>query len=131
MTRPAERWGLLALFTVDAVLLALLELFYLPLRLDGTILPRLGDVVLPLSVLLAVVTTPLLVSRASALVGKRPAAVPLVAWILTIGAVGLRGPGGDVVLLPDWRTFLLLAGGALPGAIALGGSFGRPARKVR
>ncbi|PWV73146.1 hypothetical protein SAMN05421630_111178 [Prauserella marina] len=114
------RWGLLAVLILDAVLLALLELFLLPLRLDGVLLPKLGDVPFPISVLIAVVTTPLLVALAIPLIGKRLAGVPLIAWLLTLFVVGLQGPGGDLVLVADWRAFALLAGGALPAAIVLG-----------
>lgn len=132
MTRtPAADLVLLALITVDAVLLAALELFYLPLRLDGLILPRLGDVVLPVSVLVAVVTTPLLVSAAARLGNRRLGFVPLVAWVGALLVLGVTGPGGDTVLPTDWRTLLLLAGGALPGALAVGGSLGRATRAAR
>jgi hypothetical protein len=120
----------LALLTLDAVLLAIVELFYLPLRLDGLLLPRLGDVPLPLSMLLAVVTTPLMVTTAAAVASRRLATVPLAAWLLTLLVLGVQGPGRDLVLLPDWRAPVLLACGALPGAVALGGSRSR-ARPVR
>ena len=33
----------------------------------------------------------------------------------------LLGPGGDIVLLQDWRALLLLGGSALPAAMVLGG----------
>ncbi|MEU3273435.1 hypothetical protein ABZ639_21565 [Saccharomonospora sp. NPDC006951] len=111
---------MLAVLTLDAVLLALLELFLLPLRLDGVLLPKLGDIPFPVSVLVAMVTTPLLVALAIPAVGKRLAGVPLIAWLLTLFVVGLQGPGGDLVLVADWRAFALLAGGALPAAIVLG-----------
>ena len=45
---------LLALLTFDAFLLGLLELFFLPLRLDGIVLPKVGDAPLPVTVVLAV-----------------------------------------------------------------------------
>lgn len=116
---------LLAVLLVDTVVLAALELFYLPLRLDGTILPRLEDAPVPATVLLAAVTTPLLVFLAARLVHRRAAMLPLVVWIATLVVIGVFGPGGDRVLLPDWRTLLLLAGGALPAAMVLGGAVGR------
>ncbi|MFC4000373.1 hypothetical protein ACFS2C_21855 [Prauserella oleivorans] len=132
MTRtPAADLVLLAVLAVDAVLLAALELFYLPLRLDGLILPRVGDVALPVSVLVAMVTTPLLVSAAARLGNRRLGFVPLAAWLLTLLVVGVTGPGGDTVLLADWRTLLLLAGGTLPGALAVGGTLGRATRLAR
>lgn len=113
------------LLSVDAVLLATTELFFLPLRLDGVILPRLGDVPFPVSALVAVVTTPLLVTTAERLASRRLAMVPLLVWLVTLLVLGVQGPGGDTVLLVDWRALLLLAGGALPAAVALGGSLAR------
>ena len=40
-----------------------------------------------------------------------PAAAPLSAWAVTIGVLGLAGPGGDVLLPVTWPTLLLLFGG--------------------
>ncbi|NIJ10738.1 hypothetical protein FHU38_001082 [Saccharomonospora amisosensis] len=113
---------LIAVLAVDAALLAVLELFYLPLRLDGLLLPRLQDAPVPVSAVVAAVTTPLLVVVAAKLTSRRTATVPLLVWLLTLLVLGVLGPGGDVVLLADWRTLLLLAAGALPGALALGGA---------
>jgi hypothetical protein len=122
--RPESRlrWLILAVLVLDTVLLATLELFFLPLRMDGKLLPDLGAIPMPLTVIVAVVTTPLLVSTAGRLVHPRAAFVPLVVWVLTVLVLGLSGPGGDLVLVQDWRAFLLLAGGALPAAMALGGA---------
>lgn len=124
-TGTLRRGVLLVLLVVDAFLLATLELFYLPLRLDGVLLPRMGDVPVPVTVLVAAVTTPLLVTQTARLVHPRAAVLPLVVWIATLVALGVFGPGGDRVLLPDWRALLLLAGGALPAALVLGGALGR------
>ena len=117
----AARRGLLAALLVDAVLLALLELFFLPVRLDGVFLPKMNDFPLPITAVLAAVTTPLLVSSTAKLVRPGLSWIPLVVWVLVVMVVGLAGPGGDVVLVQDWRALLLLAGGALPGALVLGG----------
>lgn len=99
---------------VDAVLLAVLELLYLPLYI--------GSVQFPIAALVAAATTPLLVSAAGRLSSHRGvAAAPLVVWFVTALAFGGFGPGGDMVLLGnDWRTLLLLVGGALPSAVMLG-----------
>ena len=105
---------LLVILIVDAALLAVLELFFLPLYVGGTI-------PFPVTVLVAALTTPLLVRLAGLLVAPRAAIAPLVAWILVIVIIGLFGPGGDLVLLQDWRALLLIAGGALPAAMSLGG----------
>ncbi|KAA9162387.1 hypothetical protein FPZ12_012225 [Amycolatopsis acidicola] len=127
--KPFARGGLLALLLLDTVLLATLELFFLPLRLDGTLLPNLGAVPVPVTVVVAIVTTPLLVLQAGKLGWRRAAIAPLVLWVLTIVVLGLMGPGGDLVLVQDWRALLLIAGGALPAAMALGGSLATPRRK--
>ncbi|HKS44738.1 MAG TPA: hypothetical protein VJT49_06400 [Amycolatopsis sp.] len=124
------RWVLFAVLVVDTMLLATLELFFLPLRLDGTVLPKLAAIPVPVTVLVAVFTTPLLVAQAGRLVHPRAAFAPLVVWVLTVLILGLSGPGGDLVLIQDWRALLLLAGGALPAAMALGGALAvDPARR--
>lgn len=117
--------ALFVLLLVDAVLLAVIELMFLPLRLDGTVLPKAGDAPVPVTVLLAMVTTPMLVLAAARLVRSKQAGVPLAVWLLTLLIVGLFGPGSDRVLLQDWRALLLLAGGALPAALVLGGVLGK------
>lgn len=120
--KPLLRRGLLVLLLVDTVLLATLELFFLPLRVNGT-------VPVPFTVVVAVLTTPLLVVQAGRLVHPRAAFAPLALWVLTVVVLGLMGPGGDLVLVQDWRALLLIAGGALPAALALGGSLGTAGRK--
>ena len=112
--------ALFALLLVDTVLLAIIELFFLPLRFSGEILPALGSAPFPLSVLLALVTTPLLVRTSARLVRPRIAALPLLLWLATLLVLGVLGPGGDHVLVADWRMLLLLLCGALPAAAILG-----------
>ncbi|OLF15682.1 hypothetical protein BU204_20750 [Actinophytocola xanthii] len=111
----------LALLVFDAAVLAVVELVFLPLSFDGYLLPNLDGFPLPLTQLVAAVTTPLLVARAGEL-SPRPlvASAPLVAWIVVVAGVGLFGPGGDVLLTADWRSLLLFACGALPSAVVLG-----------
>ncbi|TVT06942.1 hypothetical protein FNH07_18400 [Amycolatopsis bartoniae] len=118
------RRALLGVLLLDTLLLATLELFFLPLRVGST-----GTVPLPVSVLVAILTTPLLVVLTGRLVHPRAAFAPLALWVLTIVVLGLTGPGGDLVLIQDWRGLLLIAGGALPAALALGGSLATPGRK--
>ncbi|GAA3459716.1 hypothetical protein ACFFSW_10765 [Saccharothrix longispora] len=118
----------LAGIAAASFVLAVLQLFFLPLRFDGTLLPRLGDWPFPLTAALAAVTTPALVVLASRHArGTLGAASPLLVWVGTLLLFAVLGPGGDVLLLGDWRTLLLFAGGALPGAIAVGGYLGRRA----
>jgi hypothetical protein len=103
----------LVVLVFDALALAVVELLYLPLRM--------GAVPFPITVLLAVVSTPWLVRSAAELGGPRVvAAVPLVVWVLALGVLGVGGPGGDVLLPVDWRSVLLLSGGMFPAAVLLG-----------
>lgn len=117
-----RNWLVLAVLVVDAVVLALVELLFVPLRFDGYLLPNaLGGVPVPLSAVVAAVTTPWLVTVAGRLSPRLSiAAAPLFAWVLTVAVFGLFGPGGDLVLIADWRSLLLFACGALPAAVVLG-----------
>jgi hypothetical protein len=116
---------LFAVLLLDSVLLAAIELLYLPLRFDGFLLPDLGGFPLPITPLIAAVTMPLLVATAGRLSPRTTvAAAPLLVWLLCLGVFGLAGPGGDQVLIADWRALLLLAAGALPAGLLLGGPRG-------
>jgi hypothetical protein len=119
--------GLLAL----SAALAVLELLYLPLRFDGYILPMLWrGFPLPITPLVAALTLPALVSRAGDISTRLAVAgSPLWIWLLCVLVSALPGPGGDVVLIGDWRALLLLACGALPGAVALGGVVSKQAKR--
>jgi hypothetical protein len=109
----------LLLLALDTVVLAVLELFFLPLRI--------GVVPLPLMVVVGAVTTPWLVSTTAKLVRPGLSWVPLAVWVVVVFGVGLLGPGGDLVLIQDWRALVLLGASALPGALVLGGGLGRAA----
>ncbi|HEU0090338.1 MAG TPA: hypothetical protein VFQ77_22225 [Pseudonocardiaceae bacterium] len=106
--------GTLVVLVLDAALLAAVELLFLPLRVAG--------VPLPVTILLAAVSTPWLVRSAAALDGSPAlAAAPLVTWVSAVLVFGIAGPGGDVLLPADWwRSLVLLAAGIFPGAVALG-----------
>lgn len=112
----------MVVLVADAVILAILELAFLPLRFDGYLLPyALGGLPVPVSALVAALTTPWLVSVAGKVSPKLAvAAAPLLAWILAVAVFGMFGPGGDLVLVSDWRSLLLFACGALPAALVLG-----------
>ncbi len=110
---------LLALLVLDTVLLAVLELFFLPLRV--------GVVPLPVTVVVGAVTTPWLVSTTAKLVRPGLSWVPLAVWVVVVFGLGLLGPGGDLVLIQDWRALVLLGASALPGALVLGGGLGQAA----
>lgn len=106
-------FGILVVLVLDAVLLAALELLYLPLQL--------GPVPLPAAILVAAVSTPWLVRSAARLVGPGAlAGAPLVAWVGAVLVFGVAGPGGDVLLSDDWRSLLLLGAGIFPAAVELG-----------
>lgn len=112
------RLVILGVLVFDAVLLAMMELLYLPLRVSGW--------PVPVSILVAIVTTAWLIRAAAELVGGGLAAsAPLVAWVATVLVFGTAGPGGDVLLPSDWRSLLLLAGGMFPAAVVLGRSLRR------
>ncbi len=132
MTQPqpltSSQRGLLILLCFDAALLGLIELFFLPLRMDGLVLPKLGDIPMPLTAVLAVITTPLLVRATAKSIRPSFSALPLVVWVVVVLGMGMAGPGGDLVLVQDWRALLLIGGGALPGALALGGGLGSAAK---
>jgi len=122
MTRVVSGLVLVALL-VDAVLLAAVELLYLPLRI--------GTVPFPITILLAAVTTPFLVHAAARLHGGGVVAgSPLVVWVATVLVVGLAGPGGDILLPVDWRSLLLIGGGMFSGAVALGASLNPVSRST-
>jgi hypothetical protein len=103
----------------DAVLLAVVELMFLP--------SYIGGMQFPITAAVAAVTTPLLVSEAGRLAPRRSVAgAPLVVWFGTLLVFGASGPGGDVLLLGnDWRTLLLIGAGALPSAVMLGNVLAR------
>jgi hypothetical protein len=130
---PPTGWRvtLLLLLCVEAAALAVLETMFLPLRFDGTLLPKLGDWPFPITIVVAAVTMPLLVSWAASLSRRvLTAALPLLVWFLSLMVFGYLEPGsisGQALLLQDWRGLLLLAGGALTGAVAVGAVMARNA----
>jgi hypothetical protein len=109
------------LLVLDAAILAVLELFFLPLRFDGRALPDWGAWPAPVTALVAIVTMPLLVRRAGRLSPSLSVAgAPLFSWLVVIGVLCFAGPGGDMMLLPDWRSLLLVGGGMVAAAVQLG-----------
>lgn len=104
--------ALFGLLLFDAVLLGGLGLVFTPLYVGG--------VPVPMGVVLSMLILPWLVLR-SAELDARPAraGAPVTAWILTVGVLGLTGPGGDVMLPATWQSLLLVAGGLGAGLVAL------------
>lgn len=109
---PVSDTALLALLVVDGILLGAFGLLFTPLYSGG--------VPVPVGALLSMLVLPWLVQRAGE-VDPRPAfaAAPLIAWVLTIGVLGLAGPGGDAMLPVTWQSLLLVGGGLATGLWAL------------
>jgi hypothetical protein len=114
-------WGVLAVLV--AAWLALVEIFWLPLRVGG--------VLLPVSVLAAVAGNLLLIGQAHRLSGSRAVAVlPAVAWLVVAVGGMMRRPEGDLILTGGGATgvvnlvFLLL--GVTAAAVAVGRALAGP-----
>jgi hypothetical protein len=116
----AEQLAVSVVLAAVGVVLGTIEAFLVPLRLFGHIEG--------LSVVLAFAGNAGVGSLAG--VGTRAvrvAVVPVGAWFITVGALTVYAPGGDVVLpgqLPSdpgvvWVTMLFLAGGLLGGGLAV------------
>lgn len=99
-------------------LVAVVEVLFLPVRL--------GSVPVPLGALAAAFINPALVRAAAARSTlSSVAAAPLIAWVIGVVLTAVPGPGGDVILVGDWRALLLLGLGVIPAAIVLGVQLGR------
>jgi hypothetical protein len=118
-------WGLVSV--VVAAWLALVEVFWLPLRIAG--------VLVPLSIAVAVVGNLMLPAAALRLSGSRLVAVlPAVSWLVIAIAAMLRRPEGDLILTGVGAlgvvnlAFLMI--GVLAAAFSVGRVLGgpRPAR---
>ncbi|MGD9530754.1 hypothetical protein [Pseudonocardia sp.] len=79
-----------------------------------------GAVPLPMGAILTILILPWLVARAAEIDPRRwVAAAPFLAWAVTVGVLGVVGPGGDVVLPATWQSLLLCAGGLVAGFVGL------------
>ena len=131
MTGPRGRAVLeLSLGAVAAVVasawLALVEVFWLPLRVAG--------VLVPVSVVAAVVGNLVLAGLALRLTGSRMvAALPALTWAAVVVAAMDRRPEGDLILTGTGAlgavnlAFLLL--GVMAAAVAVGWALASPARR--
>lgn len=106
-----------------AVWIALVEVFWLPLRIGG--------VLVPLSVVVAVVANLLMPRLALRLSGSRlVAGLTGVAWLVVVVPSMIRRPEGDLIITGGGATgvvnlaFLLL--GVLAAAFAVGRALGGP-----
>ena len=105
------------LVVVLAVWLALVEVFWLPLRVSG--------VPVPVSVVAAVVGNLLLVALAARLTGSRlAAALPAVMWLVVAVGASLRRPEGDLLLtgggVLGFLSLAFLLAGVVAAAFAVG-----------
>lgn len=102
---------MLALLAVDGVLSALAGALLLP--------SYIGSVPFPVSALLSGLVNAALVWAATRWTTKpRLAALPLWTWLLTVAALSLGGPGGDIVLggqgVMAYSALLLIVLGTAP-----------------
>jgi hypothetical protein len=112
-----RRVGAALLVTVLAAWLALVEVFWLPLRVVG--------VPVPVSVVAAVVGNLLLVGLAARLTGSRLAAVlPAAVWLVIAVGASLRRPEGDLLLtgggVLGFLSLAFLLAGVVAAAFAVG-----------
>jgi hypothetical protein len=119
-TADEQPGSLTGLLLVSAAL-AVFELFFLPLRFDGTALPDLGGAPFPISALVAAVSMWWLVGAAARVEPRvAVAGAPLWMWLGVMLLFVLVVPGGDRIVLSDWRMLLLLGAGAFPAAFRIG-----------
>jgi len=117
-----------ALVVVLAVWMALVEVFWLPLRIGG--------VLVPLSVVAAVAANLLLPRFAVRLSGSRVVAgLTGVAWLVVVVAGMIRRPEGDLLITGGGTTGVINLGflmcGVLAAAFAVGHALGGPRPAVR
>ena len=115
-------WALTAV--VVAAWLALVEVFWLPLRVAG--------VLVPLSILAAVVANLLLPAAALRFSGSRLVAVlPAVIWLTVAVAAMLRRPEGDLVMTGVGAAGVVNLAFLLLGVVAAAFSVGRVLGRVQ
>ncbi|MDJ0392304.1 hypothetical protein QMK17_03020 [Rhodococcus sp. G-MC3] len=102
----------LAVLIFDGFLCGILAVVFLP--------TYVGYVQMPVSALLAGIANVMLLFAARK-VAERPLAIasPLIGWGVAVLVCMFGGPGGDVLLLADWRTAFLLVGGLVPPGVLL------------
>jgi hypothetical protein len=112
VTRDRADLALLVVLAADAAVLGAFGLVFTPLYMGAT--------PVPLGVLFSLLVLPWLVLRAGE-VDPRPgvAAVPILAWLLTVGVLGFAGPARDVLLPATWQSLALVTAGLGGGLWAL------------
>jgi hypothetical protein len=112
-TDPAIRTVVLALLAVDGIISAVVGALLLPFYL--------GSVPFPTSALISgLVNLALVWAAVHWTDSARLAALPLLTWLVTVAALTLGGPGGDIVFggpgVMAYSALLFLALGAAPPA---------------
>ncbi|MCV7259797.1 hypothetical protein [Mycobacterium shimoidei] len=115
-TDPATRIVVLTLLAVDGILSALAGALLLP--------TYIGSIPFPVSALLSGLLNAALVWAAGRWTkSARVAALPLWTWLLTVAAMTLGGPGGDIILggqgVMAYGALLLIVLGTAPPAWVL------------
>jgi hypothetical protein len=129
MTRsPWARAAAGVLVVAAAVELALVEVFWLPLRVFG--------VLVPVSVVAAVAGNLLLVSLAARLTGSRVvAALPALVWLVIAVGGSIRRPEGDLVVTgggaSGFVSLAFLLFGVVAAAFAVGRVMAAPVSRPR
>lgn len=102
----------LALLTFDGFVCAVLSVLFLP--------AYIGTTPFPVTILIAAVVNLLLVLGARRFTDRAlGAAAPLIGWLAGFAVCAIGGPGGDVLVVSDWRTLLLVVAALLPGVLYL------------
>ena len=105
-------WATVSVLVFDGFLSGILSVVFLP--------TYLGSMQFPISALLGGIANVALIVAARK-VAERPiwVASPLLGWFAAVVLCMLGGPGGDVLLLAEWRTMLLIIAGAGPAGVLL------------
>ena len=115
-TDPSIRIVILAILAVDGILSAIAGALLLP--------AYIGSIPFPISALVSGLVNAALVWAAGRwTTSARVAALPLWTWLLTVLAMAVGGPGGDVVFggpgVMAYSALLLLAAGTAPPLVVL------------
>ncbi|MGV9820933.1 hypothetical protein [Nocardia xishanensis] len=130
------RLALMAVLVVSGLFTLAFEVLYLPVYLGASHLPApketslvaaplaaasgSGAIAFPVTVLLAATLNVLLIAAMRTLTDSiRVALLPVIVWTFGFLACTVAGPGGDLVLLSDWPTLLLLLCGLVPPLVYL------------
>lgn len=96
---------LFAFLTLDGLLVGVLSVFLTYVRID--------DTAVPIGIAVALVGNAILAWLALGTTDAPWRWAPLLAWMAVVLIAGLSGPGGDVLLVTDWRAIGLLIGGVV------------------